>query len=121
MRPAAPPRRRPMRRSASTSTPAGATNARSSQLPDAGADDRLDDPALAQLVASDLLDDPPARHHDHAITEARELEWIARLHDHRDALRRLFAQRLVDVEARADVDALRGLLSEDYPHAAAQE
>jgi hypothetical protein len=28
-------------------------------LGDAGADDRLDDPALSELVASDLVDDPP--------------------------------------------------------------
>ena len=79
----------------------------------ARADDRLDDPALAELLAADLVDDLPARHHDDAVAEPGELERVARLDDDGDALLRLRAQRVVDVEARGDVDALRRLLGED--------
>ena len=67
-------------------------------------------PRLGRL---DLVDDPAARHDDDAVTEPGELEGIARLDDDCDAFVRLRAQRLVDVETRADVDALRRLLRED--------
>ena len=87
----------------------------------ARADDRLDDPPLPELVARDLLDDAPARHDDDAVAEARELERVAGLDDGGDSFVRLRAQCLVDVEARADVDALRGLLGEDDLDVSAQE
>src|SRR5207237_7744314 len=80
---------------------------------DARTHDRLDDPALTELVAADLVDDRPARHHDDAVTESCELEWIARLDDDGHSLLRLRAQGVVDVEARGDVDALRRVLGED--------
>ncbi len=85
------------------------------------AHDRLDDPALPELVAGDLVDDLPARHHDDAVAEAGELERVARLDDGGDALLRLLAQRVVDVEACRDVDALRRLLGEDDLDVTAQE
>ena len=88
---------------------------------DARAHDRLDDPALAELVAADLVDDRPARHHDDAVTEPGELERIARLDDDRNALLRLRAQRVVDVEPRGDVDSLRRLLGEDDLDVPAEE
>ena len=59
---------------------------------DAAADDRLDDPAFAELVPSDLVDDLPARHHDDAVAEPGELERIARLDDERHAFVRLRPQ-----------------------------
>src|SRR6266571_1744418 len=73
---------------------------------DAGADDRLDDPAFTELLAVDLVDDPPARHHDDAVTEPGELERIARLDDDRHTFVRLRAQCFVDVEACPHIDAL---------------
>ena len=79
----------------------------------ARADDRLDDPAFAELVAADLVDDRPARHHDDAVAEPGELERIARLDDDGNAFLRLRAQRVVDVEPCGDVDALRRLLGQD--------
>src|ERR1700693_3795197 len=79
---------------------------------DARAHDRLDDPALAELVAADLVDDRPARHHDDAVTEPGELERIARLDDDGHSLLRLRPQRVADVEARGDVDAPRRFLGE---------
>src|SRR5947207_2436029 len=60
------------------------------------ADDRLDDALLAEVVGADLVDDPAARDHDDAVAEAGELERVARLDDHRDALAGLRAKRLVD-------------------------
>ncbi len=69
----------------------------------------------------DLLDDAPARHDDDAVAQPGELERVARLDDGGDAFVRLRAQRLVDVEARADVDALRRLLGEDDLDVSAQE
>ena len=49
---------------------------------DPRADDRLDDPALAQLGARDLVDDPAARHDDDAVAQSpRQLERVARLDD----------------------------------------
>ena len=45
------------------------------------ADDRLDDAELVQLVARDLLDDLPPRHHEHPVAEPGELERVARLHE----------------------------------------
>src|SRR5690242_21705058 len=122
MRNAASARTHRGRRSGPSSARAAA--ARASRRPPFGrarADDRLDDAPLAQLLARDLLHDAPARHHDHAVAEPGELERIARLDDRRHAVRNLCAQRLVDVEARADVDALRRLLREDHLHVAAQE
>ena len=50
------------------------------------ADDRFDDPTFAELVAGDLVDDLPARHHDDPVAEAGELERVARLDDRGDAL-----------------------------------
>ena len=84
-------------------------------------DDRLDDPALTELVAWNLLDDAPARHDDDPVADACELDRVARLHDRGDALVRLRTQCLVDVEARTDVDSLRRLLGEDDLDVAAQE
>src|SRR5581483_3448367 len=109
------------RRSASTSTPAAARRAASYRLSDPRADDGLDDAALPELVARDLVDDHAARHHDDAVAEAGELERVAGLDEHRDPLPGLRAQRVVDVEARPDVDALRRLLGEDHLHAPTQE
>src|ERR1700693_6359755 len=80
---------------------------------DARTHDGLDDPALTELVAADLVDDRPARHHDDAVTEPGELERIARLDDDGHSLLRLRAQGVVDVEARGDVDALRRFLGEN--------
>src|SRR5438309_1422329 len=88
---------------------------------DTGAYDRLDDPALAELVAADLVDDPAAGDHDDPVAEAGELERVARLDDRRNALRRLRPHRVVDVEARADVNALGRLLGEDDVDVPAEE
>src|SRR6478672_11678219 len=98
MRPAGRRQTRRARRRASTSTRAEATSGCSRRFPHTGADDRLDDPALPALACAALLDDPAARHHDHAITQPGELEPVARLEYHRGALRRLLAQHLVDLE-----------------------
>src|SRR2546427_7521460 len=88
---------------------------------DARAHDGLHDPALTELVATDLVDDRPARHHDDAVTEPGELERIARLDDGGNSLLRLRAQRVVDVEAGGDVDALRRFLGEDDLDVPAEE
>src|SRR6266852_7880703 len=88
---------------------------------DAGTHDGLADPALTELVAADLVDDRPARHHDDAVTKPGELERIARLDDDGHSLLRLRAQRVVDVEARGDVDALRRFLGEDDLDVPAEE
>ena len=77
------------------------------------ADDRFDDPAFPELVAGDLVDDLPARHDDDPVAEAGELERIARLDDHRNALLCLLAQCAVNLEPRGDVDALGRLLGQD--------
>src|SRR3989475_13302547 len=67
--------------------------ARAHAPPPAGAraDDRLDDPAFVELLAGNLLDDPPTGHHDDAVTEPGELERVARLDDDGDAFPRLGA------------------------------
>ena len=69
----------------------------------------------------DLVDDLPARHHDHPVAEPGQLERVTRLDDDRDAFLRLRAQGVIDVEPGADVHALRGLLGEDDPDVSAQE
>ena len=74
-----------------------------------------------EVGTGNLVDDPASRDHDDPVAETRELERIARLDDDRHALSRLFAKRLVDVEAEADVDALGRLVSEDRMHRASQE
>ena len=85
------------------------------------ADDRGDDPTLAEIVARDLVDDPSARHHDHAIAQTRQLDRVAGLDDDGGALGRLLAQRGVDVEPGADVDALGGFVGEDQLEIVLQE
>ena len=69
---------------------------------------------LAEVGLRDLVDDATTRHHDDAIAEPGQLDRVARLDQHRGALVGLGAQRLVDVEAGADVDALRRLVGEDH-------
>ena len=69
---------------------------------------------LVQLVAGDLLDDLPAGHHQHPVAETGELERVARLDQQRGSGVGPRAQRRVDVEAGADVDALGRLVREDH-------
>ncbi len=69
----------------------------------------------------DLVDDLPARHHDDAVTEPRELERVARLDDGRDAVLCFLAEGVVDVEAGGDVHALGRLFGEDHVDVPAQE
>ena len=87
----------------------------------AGADDRLDDSLLAQLLVGDLVGHPAPGDDEHAVAETGELERIARLDDHRHAVSRLVPEGLVDVESRGDVDALRGLVGENHPDLATQK
>src|SRR6185503_855529 len=113
-------------RGAAATPGASATASRGTGLVGGGArraraHDRLDDPALAEVVPVDLVDDPATGHHHDAITEAGELERVARLDDRRHALPRLLAERVVDVEPRGDVDALRRLLGQDHLDVAPEE
>ena len=75
-------------------------------------------PSSRRWISSTIL---PARHHDDAVAEPRQLERIARLDDDRDAVVRLPPQRVVDVEAGSDVDALGRLVGEDHADVSAQE
>ena len=75
---------------------------------------RLDDAQLVELVAGDLLDDLAPGHDEHPIAQPGELDGVARLDEQRRPAVRAGAQRLVDVEAGADVDALRRLVGEDH-------
>ena len=58
--------------------------------------------------------------HD-AVAQPGELDRIARLDDDCGAFVGLGAQRVVDVEASADVDALGGLVGQDHVELAAEE
>ena len=78
------------------------------------ADDRLDDPPLAELLAADLVDDLPrdittTRSHSPASSSGSlDLTTIAM------PSLRLRAQGVVDVEPGRDVHALRRLLGQDH-------
>src|SRR6188508_2438062 len=61
----------------------------------AASDDGADDPPLGQLLARDLVDDDAARHDDDSIADARQLDRIARLDEHRRTLGGLVAQGVV--------------------------
>src|SRR5581483_8603548 len=111
---------RPMRSAAALSATMRLTRATHRRAADR-ADDRLGDAALAQLAAGDLVHDPSAREDDDPVAQPGQLERVARLDDHRHSLVRLRAQRLVDVEPGADVDALRRLVRQDDVQVAAQE
>src|SRR5581483_3630877 len=111
---------RPMRSAAAVAATMHLTRATRRRAADR-ADDRLGDAALAQLAAGDLVHDPSAREDDDPVAQPGQLERVARLDDHRHSLDRLRAQRLVDVEPGADVDALRRLVRQDDVQVAAQE
>ena len=62
----------------------------------------------------DLLDDGASRHHQHPVTQPRQLDGVARLDEQGGAGGGPGTQGRVDVDAGADVDTLGGLVGEDH-------
>ena len=65
----------------------------------------FDDPRLGYLVAHELADDTPLAHHHDPVGQDRQFLDIGRNDDDADAAPRQFANGVVDLFARADVDA----------------
>ena len=71
-----------------------------------------DDVFLGHLVAGQLADDAAAREHQDAVADAGELQRVGGIDDAAGAVGHLGADRAVDVEAGAGIDALRRLVDQ---------
>jgi hypothetical protein len=74
--------------------------------------DRLRDLLLRDAVAAQLLHHGPSGEDDHPIAEALELECVRRDHEHRCAGLGNPAEDAVDLDTRARIDSLSGLVRE---------
>ena len=75
---------------------------------------QLHDGFLGRVAARELAAHLPFAHHEDAIGERQHLGQIARHHQARHARGRALANDVVDLELRADVDALRRLVEQQH-------
>ena len=78
-----------------------------------GGDGGGDDLGFDDVLAGQGRRDAAARHHHHLIAQALQLRSVGGIDDDRRAGARDLAQDAVDLEARADVDALRRFVRHD--------